>query len=68
MPCSDTAGETLLVALNTPPSSTGTYLNFTPVRASMRGITRWLRYAFGLPKSNRNSTLIAMIGSPGHLP
>ncbi len=27
IPCSDTAGETLFVALNTPPSNTGTYLN-----------------------------------------
>src|SRR5262245_6498661 len=26
----------------------------------MAGMTRWLRYAFGLPKSNRKSTVVVM--------
>src|ERR1700680_1994661 len=37
-----------------PPSSTGIYSNFTPVRASIPGIASWLRKALGLPTSNMN--------------
>src|SRR5258708_39495263 len=37
-----------------PPSSTGTYSNFAPVRASIAGIASWLRNALGLPTSNKN--------------
>src|SRR6185369_2530695 len=48
--------ERLLVSLNTPPRRIGVYSNFTCRRFSIAGMTRWLRYAFGLPKSNRNST------------
>src|ERR1700712_5571933 len=54
MPASVSAGDLLLVALKMPPSSTGTYSNFTPVRFSIAGIASWLRKALGLPKSNMN--------------
>src|ERR1700704_440199 len=54
MPASVSAGDLLLVALKMPPSSTGTYSNFTFVRFSIAGIASWLRKALGLPKSNRN--------------
>src|SRR3984957_13448628 len=37
-----------------PPSRTGIYSNFTPVRCSIAGMTSWLRKALGLPKSNMN--------------
>src|SRR5882672_6098276 len=40
-----------------PPSSTGTYSNFAPVRFSIAGIASWLRNALGLPKSNMNCGL-----------
>src|ERR1700730_9707742 len=54
MPASDSAGDLLLVALKMPPSSTGIYSNFTPVRASIAGIASWLRQSLGLPTSNMN--------------
>src|SRR6476469_2536015 len=54
MPASVSAGDLLLVALKMPPSRTGTYSNFVPVRFSIAGIASWLRKALGLPKSNRN--------------
>src|SRR2546421_12085159 len=54
MPASDSAGDLLFVALNTPPSKIGTYSNLTPIRLSIAGIAWWLRNALGLPKSNRN--------------
>src|ERR1700730_1854217 len=57
MPRRLSAGERLFVSLNTPPSRTGTYSKLTPVSLSISGITRWLRYALGLPKSKWNSTL-----------
>src|SRR6266702_5858848 len=56
IPLSDSAGDMLLVALKIPPSRTGTYSNFTPVRRSIAGSASSARYAFGLPKSNWNST------------
>src|SRR5437879_10016842 len=54
MPASVSAGDLLLVALKMPPSRTGTYSNFAPVRCSIAGIASWLRNALGLPKSNMN--------------
>src|SRR6516162_10978035 len=54
MPASDSAGDLLLVALKMPPSRIGTYSNLRPIRCSIAGIAWWLRYALGLPKSNRN--------------
>src|ERR1700682_6265934 len=54
MPARVSAGDLLLVALKMPPSSTGTYSNFTAVRCSIAGIASWLRKALGLPKSNMN--------------
>src|ERR1700761_9612530 len=53
-PASVSAGDLLLVALKMPPSRTGTYSNFTPLRFSIAGIASWLRKALGLPKSKRN--------------
>src|SRR3984957_17552625 len=46
-----------------PPNSIGTYWNRMPVLASIAGITRWHRKAFGLPKSNRNSTFTSLTTS-----
>jgi hypothetical protein len=43
MPPNAIIGGLLLVSLNTPPSRTGTYSNFAPVRASISGITLWDR-------------------------
>jgi hypothetical protein len=40
IPAKASAGERLPVSLNTPPNSTGTYANLTPVRSSIAGITR----------------------------
>src|SRR5215831_15733629 len=57
MPARLSVGDLLPVSLKTPPSSTGTYANFAPVRCSICGITRWAKYALGLPKSKWNSTL-----------
>src|SRR6187549_2444966 len=57
-PARVSAGDLLLVALKMPPSRTGTYSNFTPVRCSIAGIASWLRKALGLPKSNRNCGLV----------
>src|ERR1700682_6220219 len=64
MPARVSAGDLLLVALKMPPSSTGTYSNFTPVRFSIAGIASWLRKAFGLPKSNMNCGFELMAVSP----
>src|ERR1700731_4678073 len=60
MPARVSAGDLLLVALKMPPSRTGTYSNFTPVRCSIAGIASWLRNALGLPKSNRNCGAVAL--------
>src|SRR5271166_4696415 len=57
MPAKVSAGDRLPVSLKTPPSSTGTYSNFAPVRCSISGISRCARKALGLPKSKWNSTL-----------
>ena len=47
IPWSETAGDTLFVALKTPPSSTGTYSKRTPVRRSIAGTTRWAQIGVG---------------------
>src|ERR1700687_425015 len=57
MPRRLSAGERLVVRLNTPPRRIRTYSNLTPVRFSISGMTKWLRYALGLPTSKWNSTL-----------
>src|ERR1700746_3018289 len=60
MPASVSAGDLLFVALKMPPSRIGTYSKLTPIRCSIAGIASWLRYALGLPKSNRNCGAFAL--------